>query len=131
MDTKIIQRRVDAMCSALIAKGKREPMVQAEIESGAQPSIYYRWTKTGSRNSYDWDSRHVRADTMEEALRAAEKEIEALPDAKAERQQEFMEAVANAIDIGRKNGIDAEWVNPLSVLMQDLSKNALTFQAVA
>lgn len=117
-----IQRVVDRQRLALSEKGKREAVVEIHINADAPINGYYRWTKG---ESYDWVSHHVNDASVAGVLAKMESQIAALPGAKETAFTEFMNVLAKAVDVGRKNGIDVNFVNPLEKLMKDLSKNAL------
>lgn len=51
--------------------------------------------------------------------------IRTLPSLEDRRRAEYAEALAKAIDIGKRNGIEDVLVNPLREAMERLSKNAL------
>jgi len=61
----------------------------------------------------------------------ARKFIAELPTAEETKFREFMGALGNVIDLGRKNGIEVDFINPLTETMKRLSENALTDQRVA
>jgi hypothetical protein len=126
-----MQAAADKMCLALSDRGLREPVVQIEFNAHAEPNVYYRWTKANSISSCDWESNHIRAKTVAEATEKAWVKINALPGIKERQFTEFMEVVAKAVDVGRRNGIDVEFVNPLTETMKRLSENALMFQGAA
>jgi len=50
------------------------------------------------------------------------------PSPEERKFKRFMDAVATAVDVGRENGIDLEYVNPLAETLKRLSENALTYQ---
>jgi hypothetical protein len=74
---------------------------------------------------------HVYGDTLEAKTDAADVFIAAMPTPEENRRNEFMAQLAKVIDLGRENGIDIEYLNPLSATMKRLSENALTDQRVA
>ncbi|WP_391564592.1 hypothetical protein [Sinorhizobium meliloti] len=45
--------------------------------------------------------------------------------------KQFMGALANVIDLGKDNGIEVEFLNPLQATMKKLSDNILTDQRAA
>lgn len=134
MDTKEIQDRVDSITKAMTAKGLREAAVQFWVKSHeGEFTVYLRWkdvTKPGP-SYYDNESHFVRAEAPEGALREAEDFVATLPSAEEARMKQFMGALANVIDLGRSNGIEVEFINPLQVTMKKLSEQIITDQRAA
>lgn len=129
MDSKIIQKRVDELCAAMLAKGMVTPRAALHIECNAQPGVYMRWTDKSEQfgSATEW----ICADTVSEAFDKATKFISARPSAEQARLNEFMRALGKAIDLGNQYGIDAEYLNPLTASMKKLSENAITDQRAA
>jgi hypothetical protein len=128
MDHTAIKTRVDALSKAMLAKGLRQPGVHFEIRSDEQFFCYPTWEnkKIGNR-----DYKFIHADDPERALDEADAFVAALPDLEQARFQEFMTALGAVIDLGRENGIETDFVNPLVETMKRLSENAITDQRVA
>jgi hypothetical protein len=59
------------------------------------------------------------------AFIAARDFVAALPNKSSLERNVFLQLLAKATEFGRKVGIDDEFVNPLSVLAQKLSENAI------
>jgi hypothetical protein len=129
MDVTEIQTRLDKLVKAMLAKGMREPDASATVQAHASPYVGLR-RKSKSEATYgDTASEYFTTETIEEGFTKAEAWIEARPSPEQAKLNEFMAAVAAAADMGRELGIDAEFVNPLTVMMKKLSENALTFQS--
>lgn len=129
MDTADIQKRLDALVLAMLAKGLREPRATARLKSNEQPMAGIEWKdpSTDFGTAYEYPS----ADTIPEAMDKAAAIIAAMPEAQQRKLNDFMAAVGKVIDLGRETGIEAEFVNPLVTTMKKLSENALTFQKQA
>lgn len=124
-----IQKRVDALIAAMLAKGLRAPEAAAYLRGNEQPSVSLVWRDARSGTSLsDRQYEFLRADTLPEALDKADAFVAELPDAEERRMHEFMGALGKVIDLGRETGIDAEFVNPLEVQMKKLSENVITDQ---
>lgn len=125
-----INTRLSALVVAMMAKGLREPEAQVWIKANEGVSVYLKWKTTVNPDYYSGDSKSefLRGASAAEALSEAFDFVSALPSPEQAKFDEFMQAVATAVDLGRKNGIDVAFVNPLEKMMLDLSKNALTFQ---
>ena len=70
----------------------------------------------------------VGGDTFAETLDAADAFIDTMPTPEERALQDFMKAVATAIEKGRDAGVDLAYLNPLSETMKRLSENAITHQ---
>ena len=129
MDHTEIQKRLDVMPAAMSAKGKRLPEVTFRIEANAAPSMWMRYAKAHSSWADAVDI--VKGNTPDDLLANADAWIAALPTAEASRMKEFMTALSDVIELGRKSGVEVEFVNPLVETMKQLSKNILTDQRAA
>lgn len=129
MDTREIQKRIDIMPAAMLAKGKRMPDVSFELRTNAETIIYIKSAKQGAHWADDW--KHIKGDTIADMLDAADAWIAALPSPEETRMKEFMTALSDVIELGRKSGVEVEFVNPLVDTMKRLSSNILTDQRVA
>lgn len=123
-----IQSRVDALSKAMLAKGLSQPSAQFHIESGREPCVMLKWYKAtkdwSGSTKYEW----LRADTAAKVLDAADAFVAGLPSADETKFREFMSALGGVIDLGKTNGIEVEFLNPLVATMKKLSENALTDQ---
>lgn len=133
MDIQIIQARLDRMAVAMSEKGIRTPEATLRIESGdASPRLYLsKADPKYSSGSITTVFEYFRDGTLAEKLDAADAVIAALPSPEEARRNEFMAALGKVIDLGRANGIELEYLNPLSATMKRLSENALTDQRAA
>ncbi|MBD9542974.1 hypothetical protein IB276_26365 [Ensifer sp. ENS04] len=129
MDTKEIQKRIDVMPAAMSAKGKNLPEVTFRIEANSASSMSLRHAKAGSRWADEFHQ--ISGKTPSELLAKAEAWIAALPTAEETRMKEFMTALSDVIELGRKSGVEVEFVNPLVETMKRLSSNIITDQRVA
>ena len=132
MTPEKIQAEVDRLCTAMLAKGLKQPRVQFEIESGKLKfCTHINWTVNPHINDYAAGNRKYEflyAETADEVLANTAAYIEALPGREETQMRQFMEAVSAAVEIGRQNGIDADLLNPLQATMQALSANIITDQ---
>lgn len=129
MDSKEIQKRIDAIPTKMSAKGLRKPEAQFSFRSNAEPQAYARWND--KKKAYDNGFKFITADSPEEALKKLEEWLEGLPSAEDARRDEFLSALGGVIDLGKELGIDVDYVNPLVSTMKRLSENALTFSPIA
>lgn len=129
MDTTEIQKRIDIMPAAMLAKGKRIPDAEFRLRANAGYDLVLQSAKPGAHWADDWH--YVKADTIEELLDAADLWIATLPTAEEQRMKEFMTALSDVIELGKKSGVEVEFVNPLVETMRRLSKNIITDQRVA
>jgi len=133
MDSKDIQQRVNALSKAMLAKGLREPSATLRFECNAEVSVYLRWKDVTKPDSFysSGEFQHFDGSTPEQVMDNAAAFIEGLPSAEEARMKQFMGALANVIDLGKGNGIDVEFLNPLQATMKKLSENILTDQRAA
>ena len=124
-----VQKRIDAMPSAMLAKGLKQPKAQFNIKANEKPSGYLTWPTKERFGSDKFE--FFRGDTAAEILDAMSAYIAALPAPEEARMKEFMTALSNVIELGRENGIAVEFINPLTEAMQRLSNNILTDQRAA
>lgn len=135
MDTKDIQKRLNKLVEAMLAKGLKEPTAQFDVENGrVEFRVYIRWqdpTKLTRPYSSDGLFEFIRNVDPKKAFEKAEQIIAALPSAEEAKLKQFMGALANVIDLGKSNGIELEFMNPLAATMKKLSDNILTDQRAA
>lgn len=131
MNVSEIQKNVDRLQKALVAKGKTRAEVAFQIESFAECLVMLQWAKPGSLNGYGQDYEFIRDSDPVKLFAKADAFIAKLPTAEETKFREFMGALGDVIELGRTNGIDVDFINPLTETMKRLSKNALTDQRVA
>lgn len=119
---KEIQDRVDALSAAMLAKALPQPSASFSVDSDMQPRLNLSWHSKTRFRDYEFFS-----GTVAEMLEKAEAFIVALPTPERVRMKAFMASLGETIELGKKADVDVEeFVNPLVLLMQQLSKNALT-----
>lgn len=135
MDTKEIQKRLDALMTAMVAKGLKTPSAQFAAESGkVEFRIYLRWqdpTKIDGSSFVTDPFKFITGKNPEKIFEEADAFIATLPSAEEAKLRQFMGALANVIDLGKSNGIEVEFMNPLAATMKKLSENILTDQRAA
>ncbi|RWX28470.1 hypothetical protein EHH54_32460 [Rhizobium leguminosarum] len=121
-----VQKRVDAMPTAMNAKGLREPRASIDIRGNEDLQGMLSWSdkRTSYGTKYEW----VKGKTVADILRKMDAFIAKLPSPEEARMREFMGALSDVIELGRKNGIEVDFVNPLVDTMRRLSENILTDQ---
>jgi len=132
MDHKQIQTVTNRLAKAMTAKGLREPSAEVQIESHAEMTIVMRW-KDARVETYISDSKYkfIRGGDLKEMIAEADAYIAELPSAEETRMNEFMGALGKVIDLGRKNGVEADYLNPLVASMKKLSENIITHDRAA
>ncbi len=123
------QKRLDAMPAALSAKGLKTPNARLSITANAELSGILEWAD--KKKSYGSAYEFIRGKSPSEVLAKLEAFIAKLPAPEETRMKEFMSALSDVIELGRSNGIDVEFINPLSETMKRLSSNILTDQRAA
>lgn len=125
MHTDHIQEQMDNLSRAMLAKGLREPKAEVHIEAHAAPLVFMRW---GKWKEPDESVEVIRDPDIRQAIEDAFTLIANLPSPEEAKRQQFMSALGRVIDLGRENGIEVDFVNPLVETMKRLSENALTYQ---
>lgn len=120
-----LQNAIDAMTPLLVEKGWKQPEATLSIEANRAPRVYLSRTMADYQRDYQFIAP---GDTMEETLDNAREFIADLPDPEEAKRQEFITQLAALIDLGRENGIDLAFVNPLQETMKRLAENALTHE---
>ena len=133
MDTTEIQTRINAISKGMLEKGLRKPSASFRQECNKQPEVYLRWEDPTKPDTAFRNDRYsfLMAETPAEVLTKAEHFVSSLPSAEDARLKQFMGALANAIELGKDNGIDVDFLNPLQNTMKKLSDNILTDQRAA
>lgn len=124
MDIEVIQGRIDDLSRDMLAKGLRNPRPLLMIENHVAPCIFLQWGIHGE----DQRTELLRDPDVYQLLTDAFALIESLPSAEEAKRQQFMSSLAKVIDLGRENGIEVDFLNPLTETMKRLSENALTYQ---
>src|SRR3546814_8267011 len=105
MDSKAIQKSIDALAKAMIAKGLREPIARFDIENDkTEFSIMLRWKDvTKAERIYSSDEyRWLKAASPSDVFKEAYEFVASLPSADEARLSQFMGALAN-VKVGRDN----------------------------
>lgn len=130
MHTSDIQVRVDQLVKAMLAKGLPQPAAEFEVRANLTPRAVLKWQDDSCRlggNHYEF----VDGDDPNDILDRGDALIAELPSAEENRRNAFLSALGKVIDLGRENGIEVEFINPLVKTMKRLAEAALTDQRVA
>jgi hypothetical protein len=130
MTIEEIQSRLDALSNAMLAKGKVEPDPYVRLSANCRPYLVAKWAKAPGAWSHDYehfDSSAPLAAQFEQAKAWAA----ALPSREQVKVNRFMEALSEAIELGKQCDVDVDVVNPLLALMETISKNAIAHQPEA
>lgn len=123
MTVEEIQKRVDAMSAAMLTKALAQPSARFGIESNAEFTVTFAWHSRGK----NWAHKHeFFRGSLAKVLDEADAWIAARPSPEEKRMQDFMLSLSETIELGKKIDTEVDFVNPLVVLMERLSKNALT-----
>jgi len=126
MDTKEINAKLSALVVKMLTKAIVQPDVTIVWSANEEPHVMLYETKS---SAYVKDVIYYGAgDTLADRFDDAERWIDTLPSPEEKRMKDFMKSLAAAIELGRANGIDVEFVNPLQATMKKLSDNILTDQ---
>lgn len=125
MNAHDIQSRMDNLSRAMLAKGLRNPEPTVMIKAHVAPCVYMHWDDEASTYG---KSEIIRDPDIGQAITDAFALIEGLPSPEEAKRQQFMASLAKVIDLGRENGIEVDFLNPLTETMKRLSENALTYR---
>nr|WP_278521307.1 hypothetical protein [Brucella anthropi] len=128
MDIQKVQLEVNRLQVAMAAKGKSRSDVLFSVRSHEEYRISLHWLKHDPRHPHDTECEVFLGRNPEEVISDARQFIADFPSAEETKFREFMGALGRVIDLGRNNGIDVDFINPLTETMKRLSKNALTDQ---
>lgn len=131
MDTASIQSHLNSIVLGMVAKGLVKPDARFTLSSDTDPHLFLSWDKVPGATGYNRDHHSCKGATPLEMLVTADEFVAALPSREETKLRNFMDALGNVIDLGRANGIDVAFVNPLTETMKKLSENALTYQRQA
>ncbi len=120
METDNIQERIDAIALAMLSKALPQPRAEFMFHANRRPTVCLAWDSNKPVSGYKFFHGPI-----ETVLAEAEEYVASLPSPEEARMTVFMSALAEAVELGKKNDIDVEFVNPLVALMKRLSKNAL------
>jgi hypothetical protein len=126
MNSKEIQKQANALVTEMLDKGLRAPDAHVTIKANAQPYVYLVWKD--ARRQFGEEYRSIRVDSVSGAIQGARDFIAKIPDAEQRKLEEFMGALGKVIDLGKQNGIEADYLNPLAASMKKLSENIITDQ---
>lgn len=126
MNVEQIHSRLAALITAMMDKGLRNPTAFFQIKGNA--GFMVGLTSGGGYGEPDHWYDYPHGDTPEDAFGKANAIIAAMQDAKTRNMQMFMGALGKVIDLGRDNGIEVDFLNPLAETMKRLSENIITDQ---
>jgi len=126
MNVEQIQARLAAIIIAMMGKGLRNPTALFQIKGDERFMV--GMSSGGGYGELDHWYDYPMGDDPEDAFSKAEAIITAMPDANTRNMQVFMGALGKVIDLGRDNGIELDFLNPLTETMKRLSENVITDQ---
>ena len=126
MNVEQIQARLAALITAMMDKGLRNPTANFEIKGDGRFMV--GMSSGGRYGEADHWYDYPMGNDPEAAFSKADAIIAAMPDAKTRNMQVFMGALGKVIDLGRDNGIEVDFLNPLAETMKRLSENVITDQ---
>lgn len=125
MDALAIREKMNDLSRAMLGKALRNPTAQVMIEAHVAPLVYMHWDD----EAYAYGKTEIIRDPdLNQAITDAFAFVANLPTAEEAKRQQFMTSLAKVIDLGRENGIEVDFLNPLAETMKRLSENAITYQ---
>lgn len=125
MDTAVAQEFIDNLSRKMLEKGLINPQASLMLNAHVAAKVYMHWDEPGREFG---KTEIVRDPDISQAFTDAFALVESLPSAEEAKRQQFMNSLASVIDLGRENGIEVDFINPLTETMKRLSENALTYQ---
>lgn len=123
-----IQSNVDEMEALFKSSGLKAlygNAVSFRIEPNVNPVVHIGYYN--DENEYQSQVfKSPDSDPMK-AIHKAKNWIARIPAKEALEKQAFIKATAALIEMGKKIGVDVAFVNPLEVMMKQLSENAITY----
>lgn len=121
-----IQSALAGLVAAMVEKGVVTPSAQIQLRDAGKCNVHadcgYEGGAPFSGERYFIEF----GDTPAEAIEKARDYIATLPSAEDAGVHEYMRAVANAIDTGKRHGIADEYVAPLRSVNMAMTDNLLT-----
>lgn len=117
-----IYAAINPLPALLSAKGLVRPSVDFRIEANAGVSITMKYN--------DWEQHFecFLGNTFDQALSKAVAHIQELPTAEQAKLNNFMGKLGKLIDVGKDDGIEIAYLNPLLESMKKLSENVITYK---
>jgi hypothetical protein len=126
-EVAIIQAGVNDLAKRMLAKGLMQPEAEFTIQANMESKVRLSWVKEGA--SHDWDRNYsYHNGSFDVSLADAREAITALPELDQRRKAAFLSKLDEVIELGRKTGIEVDFVNPLVETMKRLSENIITHQ---
>lgn len=117
-----IQKILNSMANRLMDMGLSRPDATLMMCSNASFHIGVKWDDGSTYGKYN----SFNGSNLTEAFDKAHAYIDGLPSVEEIRKQEFLEAVARAVEAGKAANIDLEYIAPLMDTIKKLSENAIT-----
>lgn len=119
-----IQARLDALVTAMMAKGIKLPEATVNIRGGATSFVVLYCAVAAKQFDGSW-ARYFNI-PLAAALDEAAAYIAALPEPETLALQSHLRRVADCIDKAREDAIDAAYVTPLVSVKAAMTENLLT-----
>ncbi len=126
-----LKAAVDPIPAMMSAKGLREPCAEITMQVHGEFYLYIRWKEENPITGLDTQSKFFFGDAADKVIVGAIDYINALPSAHETKLSQFMKQLGRVIDAGRDNGINVDFLNPLTDTMKRLSENIITYQPKA
>lgn len=123
MNEQQMQQAVDDLCKRMVDNGMEQPRAEVSFKSYSNPYVYMTWWDSGT-GKYEI----CNSNTVSDAIESANKFLDTVASKQERDMADFRARLAEVIDLGRANGIDVDFINPLQETMKRLSENAITHQ---
>ena len=123
-----IYAAINPLPAMLSAKGKVNPDTTFMVSANANITIHMSWKRPFASNDWETDCKSFSGETFEGSLEKAMAFINKLPSAEQAKLHHFMGKLGKLIDIGKDEGINVDYLNPLLDTMKRLSENVITYK---
>jgi hypothetical protein len=122
-----IQRELNRLSNAVMARSYKMPGATVLLRANVEPAL----SIDAQDSKYEFIASPIywaKGKNISELIADADHWLADQPDPETLAMHDFMTALGKVIDMGRDNGIDVDFLNPLTATMKRLSENVITDQ---
>ena len=122
-------------CKALENKLRNRNYIRPEVSAnlnwiGSDINVTLKWRISDIDVKHEFFYGKLDQDSVFSVLAKADKFIEEMGSIEDSQKAEFIKSVGKLIDMGREINIDVAFINPLTEVMKNLSKNIITHKEI-
>ena len=118
-----IEKKIEDLCNAMIEKGYSKPVVYVQVGSG-----FCHLSASTGRGAGQHISTGEFSEDYAKSLDKLEEYVEKMEDANEEKKRLAVKTFSEAVDELREAGFEAEFTDPLSDTLQQLSGGLLEYK---